>query len=82
LSLKSFFFKKSLNFSIKPFYFNFIWLNSFLILFKLKQIPYLKKKNKSKYFFFFKSKKPFFFSKNKTNFILNKYSFIITSQKN
>ncbi len=76
LSLKSFFFNKPLNFSVKFFSFNFIWLNSFLILSKLKQTLHLKKNNNKSKRFFFKSKKPFFFSKNKTNFILNRYSFI------
>ena len=77
LSLKSYFLHSSLNFNIKILSFNFIWLNSFLILSNLKRKLYFKKKNKKhKYFFFSKLKKPFFFSKNKTNFILNRYSFI------
>jgi hypothetical protein len=63
LSLKSFFFNKPLNFSVKFFSFNFIWLNSFLILSKLKQTLHLKKKLINLSVFFLNLKNLFFFQK-------------------
>ena len=75
-SFKYSFFYKPLKFFPKILFFNFIWLHNSLHLFKLKNVFQFNKNFKLKYPFLLKLKKPFFFSKNKTNFILNKYGFI------